>query len=263
MVWRGDLAEAAALAAETEAISNATGIRIAPYGALLLAAFRGDEQHGLLFIESTVDRARARGEGTAAQVGLWANAVLYNGLTRYEQALPRALQASEQAPEFFIGPWVLPELIEAAVRTGNDALADDALERLAGSSRRSETDWGRGVFARCQALLSSVATAEEYYREAIDCYGRTPLRPDHARSHLLYGEWLRRQKRRVDARNQLRSAYDIFSELGMIAFAERALHELRATGETVRKRREDTRNDLTPQEQQIARSAALYQRPHR
>jgi DNA-binding CsgD family transcriptional regulator/tetratricopeptide (TPR) repeat protein len=255
LVWRGELAAAAALAAEAETVSDATGIRIAPYGPLLLAGVRGDERHGLMFIEAVVEHARARGEGTAAQVGLWANAVLYNGLARYEQALPLALQASEEAPEFFIGPWALPELIEAAVRTSNDALAARAVERLAGSTRWSESDWGRGIFARCQALVSRDETAEECYREAIDSYSRTPLRPDQARAHLLYGEWLRRRSRRVDARDQLRIAHDMFTEIGMLAFAERALHELRATGATVRKRREDTRDDLTSQEELIARLA--------
>ena len=120
------------------------------------------------------------------------------------------------------------------------------------TSKGTEGDWGRGILARSRALISDGATAEEHYREAIECLGRTALRPEHARAYLLYGEWLRRQKRRRDAREQLRLAYEMFDEMGMIAFAQRAHHELRATGETVRKRRDDTRNDLTPQEEQIA-----------
>jgi DNA-binding CsgD family transcriptional regulator len=255
MVWRGDLAKAEALAAETEAISDATGIRIAPYGVFLLTALKGDERHAVAFIEAAVELARARGEGTAVQVGLWTNAVLLNGLARYEQALPMSLQASEEAPEHFIGPWALPELIEAAVRTGDDALAAGALERLGSSTRWSESDWGRGIYARCQALVMAGELAEENYRAAIECFSRTALRPEHARSHLLYGEWLRRQKRRVDARRQLRTAYEMFDKIGMVGFAERALHELQATGETVRKRVEDTRHALTPQEEHIARLA--------
>jgi DNA-binding CsgD family transcriptional regulator/Tfp pilus assembly protein PilF len=178
-----------------------------------------------------------------------------NGLARYEQALSSSLQASEQTPELYLAAWALPELIEAAVRTGNDALAVDALERLAESTKQSESDWGRGILARSTALVTDGETAEEHYQKAIECFGRTALRPEHARAYLLYGEWLRRQKRRIDARHQLRRAYDMFDEIGMLAFAQRALHELRATGETVRKRREDTRDDLTPQEEQIARLA--------
>jgi DNA-binding CsgD family transcriptional regulator len=146
-------------------------------------------------------------------------------------------------------------LIEAAVRTGNGALAANALERLAGATNGSEGDWARGTFARCQAQVSSDDTAEEHYRMAVECLGRTALRPEYARSHLLYGEWLRRQNRRTDARHQLGKAYDMFSQMGTLAFAERALRELQATGVTVRKRQDDTRNDLTPQEEQIARLA--------
>ena len=143
-------------------------------------------------------------------------------------------------------------MIEAAVRTGSDALAVDALERLAESTKQSESDWGRGILARSEALVSDGERAEEHYREAIERFSRTALRSEQARAHLLYGEWLRRQKRRMDARDQLRRAHEMFAEIGMLAFAERALHELRATGETVRKRREDTRDDLTPQEELIA-----------
>jgi DNA-binding NarL/FixJ family response regulator len=255
MAWRGELTAADVLAAETDALSDAIGIRNTPYGALLLAGLRGDEPHSSTVIERGIRLARERGEGVVAFVGLCASAVLSNGLARYEQALSQSLQASEDAPEHFFNPWTLPELIEAAVRTGNDVLAIDALERLVLSTGQSEGDWARGVRARCRALVNDGEKAEEHYREAIECFSRTSLRPDHARSHLLYGEWLRRQKRRTDARVQLRAAYDMFGEIGMIAFAERAVRELRATGETVRKRDVDTRSDLTPQEEQIARLA--------
>jgi DNA-binding CsgD family transcriptional regulator len=254
--WRGDLAAAAALAAEADAVMDATGIRQAPMGALLLAALRGDEPQSSTFIETTINRSKLRGEGMSVQVGHWTTAILCNGLARYEQALSHALQACEEGPELFVAGWALPELIEAAVRTGNEARAADAIERLAESTQPSETDWGRGILARSQALVSDGETAEDLYREASECFSRIELRPERARSHLLHGEWLRRQKRRVDARDQLQSAYDTFSEIGMVAFAERARRELRATGATVRKRREDTRDDLTAQEQLIGRLAA-------
>ncbi len=253
--WRGDLAAAVLLAAEVNALTDAIGVRQAPMGTLLLEGLRGNKEHSSTFIESAIDLAGARGEKTAVQIGLWASAILYNGLARYEQAFSVSLQASAGAFEFFITPWVLPELIEAAVRTGNDAIAEHAIERLADSTKWSETDWGRGILARSRALLSNGETAEEHYREAVGCFSRTALRPEHARACLLYGEWLRRQNRRRDARHQLRSAYDMFTEIGMVAFAERAIRELRTTGELVRKRREDTRDDLTSQEEQIARLA--------
>ena len=224
-------------------------------GGPFLAALIGDVPHSTKAIEAAIDLAKARGEGYAAQVGLLAAAVLSNGLARYEQAVSLSLQASELAPELHLAAWALPELIEAAVRTGNDPMAADALERLADSTSWCEGDWDRGMLARCRALVSNDDTAEEYYRLAVECLSRTALRPEHARAQLLYGEWLRRQNRRVDAREQLRLAYDMFSGIGMLAFAERALHELRATGETVRKRQDDTRSNLTPQEEQIARLA--------
>jgi DNA-binding CsgD family transcriptional regulator len=254
MAWRGDLALAAALAAETDTLADAIGLHQAPMGALLLAALRGDEPHSSAFIGACIDLASERGEGTAAQVGFLFAAVLSNGLGRYEQAMSQSLRAS-QGPAHHITAWALPELVEAAVRSGNDTLAADALERLAGSTRWSETDWGRGIFVRCQALVSDGDATEGGYREAIERFSSTALRPEHARSHLLYGEWLRRQNRRTDARQQLRRAYHMFSEIGMLAFAERAIQELQATGETVRRRQDDPHNDLTPQEEQIARSA--------
>jgi hypothetical protein len=169
----------------------------------LLAALTGDEPHSSALIEAAIDLARTEGEGLVVDVGLLATAIIHNGLGRYELALPPSLQASE-APTFHLAAWALPELIEAAVRTANDAVAADALERLADITSLTDSDWVRGVFARCRALVSNVETAEEHYREAIECFSRTALRPEHGRSHLLYGEWLRRQNRRIDARHQLR-----------------------------------------------------------
>jgi DNA-binding CsgD family transcriptional regulator len=251
----GDLAMAAVLSAERDALANAIELRQAPLSDLLVAALKGDEPHSSRFIEAATDLARAQGEGTAAQVGLWANALLSNGLAHYERALSLSRRAAEGEFEFYVSLWALPELIEASLRTGNENLAAVALERLAESADICETDWARGIFARCQALVINDETAELHYLEAIERLGRTALRPDHARAHLLYGEWLRRQNRRLDARDQLHRAHDMFSEIGMLAFGERALHALQATGETVRKRRDDTRHDLTPQEEQIARLA--------
>ena len=152
--------------------------------------------------------------------------------------------------------WVLPELIEAAVRTGDPETARVALERLAETTLPAGTEFALGIEARSRALLSDGGDAERLYQEAIDRLGRTRLRPDLARAHLLYGEWLRREGRRVDARNQLRAAYDQFVAIGMEAFADRARRELLATGETVRKRSVETQDQLTPQELQIARLAA-------
>jgi DNA-binding CsgD family transcriptional regulator len=149
----------------------------------------------------------------------------------------------------------LPELIEAATRTGKSALAEEAMGRLSAMTATEGADWAAGLDARCRALVSERAEAEPWYRTAIDRLSRTPLRPDLARAHLLYGEWLRRENRRVDARHQLRSAFDLFAEMGAEAFAERARRELVATGEKVRKREPGTRNDLTPQESHIARLA--------
>jgi DNA-binding CsgD family transcriptional regulator len=255
MVLRGELTAATALAGEVDTLTDAIGLPHVPQGGLLVTAFSGDEPDSSIYIQAAIDLATARNEGSSAQVGRWAQAILFNGLGRYQRALSAAQLATTDVIDWMLTPWVLPELIEAAVRTGKNALATDALERLDESTRSSEHDWGRGVRARGQALVSDADTASEHYQTAIECFGRAGLRTDQARSHLLYGEWLRRQKRRTDARHQLRRAYDVFSEIGMLAFAERALGELRATGETIRKRREDRRDDLTPQEELIARLA--------
>jgi DNA-binding CsgD family transcriptional regulator len=255
MVLRGELTAAAALADEVDTLTDAIGLPHIPQGGLLVASFTGDVPDSSAYIQAGIDLASARDEGSSAQVGRWAQAILSNGLARYGPALSAAQLATQGVIEWMITPWVLPELIEAAVRTGNDALAIDALERLEESTRLSQGDWGWGVLARGQALVSNDDMAGEHYCTAIECFSRAGLRPDQARSHLLYGEWLRRQNRRADARDQLRRAYDMFSEIGMLAFTERALQELRATGETVRRRRDHTRDDLTPQEELIARLA--------
>ena len=251
--WHGDFAAAASLVAEAEAIAAATGIR-APLGAVLLAGFRGAEAEAAPLIEALGTAAQAAGQGVAIQWSQWVSAILCNGLGRYEKALAEA-QAAEQAPEMHVSMWALPELIEAASRTGQPGLAADALGRLAEATSIGQTDWGQGIYARSRALVSDGQDAERWYREAAGRLSRTGFRPELARTHLLFGEWLRREGRRADARAQLRTAHDMFAAIGMEAFAERARRELLATGETVRKRTADTNDKLTPQEDQIARLA--------
>ena len=254
-IWRGDFAAAASLIAEAEAIAAATGSGFARYAAVFLAGLRGAEAEAAPLIEAVITDSRAAGQGLGVQWSQWVSAILYNGLGRYEQALAEAQQAAEQAPELFISMWALPELIEAASRTGQTALAAGALGRLAEATSTGQSDWGQGIYARCRALLSDGQDAEGWYREAVGRLSRTGFRPELARAHLLYGEWLRREDRRADARAQLRTAHDMFAAIGMEAFAERARRELLATGETVRKRTADPRDQLTPQEAQIARLA--------
>ncbi len=251
----GEFATANSLIVEADAIAEATETRMAPYATLVLGALRGREAEISESIAATIQISAAEGQGIGVQFGKWVAAILYNGLGRYDEALAAAQEASEIIPELYISTWALPELIEAATRTGEMARAVEALQRLVVETNVGDSDWGLGIQARARALVSDGEEAERSYREAIERLGRTHLRPELARAHMLYGEWLRRQNRRIDAREQLRRAYDMFSEIGMMAFGDRALHELRATGETVRKREDDTRNDLTPQEEQIARLA--------
>jgi DNA-binding CsgD family transcriptional regulator len=251
----GDFATAALLIAEVDAVKQATGTRIAPHAALALAGIRGHEAEASGLIDSVITQATAGGQGTALQYARWAQSVLMNGLGRYEEALAAAVEASEHTPELHVASWGLSELIEAATRTGHTELARGALTRLAEHVEACDTDWALGMHARSRALLSESEAAERFYREAIDRLGRTRLRPELARAHLLYGEWLRRENRRVDARAHLRAAYELCVTIGMEAFAERARGELRATGERVRKRTAETRDELTPQELQIARLA--------
>jgi DNA-binding CsgD family transcriptional regulator len=179
---------------------------------------------------------------------------LYNGLGRYEAALAAVLPAERFYTE---GPaiWALTELIEAAVRCGQPERARRAFERVEETTRAAGTDWALGIEARLRALLSDGDDAEELYMEAIRRLGRTRIRVQLARTHLLYGEWLRREGRRLDAREQLRTAHEFFRDAGVEAFAERARLELEATGERARKRTVDTLDQLTPQERQIARLA--------
>lgn len=203
-----------------------------------------------------VQEVTARGEGAGLAFADYARAVLCNGLGRYHEALAAATSIDAFETEgFVIYPACLVELIEAAVRSGAPGRAAEAFERLSEATRATGTDWGAGIEARSHALLSGDETAEDLYRTAIERLARTRIRPQLARSHLVYGEWLRRQNRRVDARHELRIAYEMLTTMGVEAFAERARRELLTTGETVRKRTVDTATDLTAQELQIARLA--------
>jgi DNA-binding CsgD family transcriptional regulator len=249
----GELAAAASLFDEVEAVGEATGSRLAPYGALALAAWRGHEAEFSHLVESRMPDLVARGEGAGLGVIPWAGALLYNGLGRYEEARLAAQQ--DGAYELLFSAWALVELIEAAVRSGESELAADAFSQLSETTGAAGTDWALGIEARSRALLSEGGAADRLYRDAIDRLSATNLRSEAARAHLLYGEWLRREGRRADAREQLRTAHDMLAAIGMEAFAERARRELMATGEKVRRRTAETRDDLTPQEEQIARLA--------
>jgi DNA-binding CsgD family transcriptional regulator len=185
-----------------------------------------------------------------------ANAVLNNGLGYYEEAVATAERSTNYLEEMIAPSWAMVELIEAAARSGDHELAADALRRLAETTTPSATDWGLGVEARSRALLSEGDAAERLYLESIEHLSRTRVRAELARAHLLYGEWLRRERRRVDARAQLRIAHEMLDAMGMEAFSERARRELEATGETARKRTAATADqELTAQEAQIARMA--------
>jgi DNA-binding CsgD family transcriptional regulator/tetratricopeptide (TPR) repeat protein len=248
--WMGDFAGAASLVAEADSVAAATGSHFAPYTLLRLRALQGREAEA----SAAIEHAAAGGPGVAIYAH-WAAAVLYNGLARYEEAAWSARQATSNAFEYWVSVWALPELVEAAARARDADLARDALERLIETTEPCGTDVALGIEARSRALLSDGVAADNLYHEAIDRLGRSRLRPELARAHLLYGEWLRRQGRRVDAREQLRTAHDMFAAIGMEAFAERAHSELMATGEKVRRRSTGTRDELTPQEEQIARLA--------
>jgi DNA-binding CsgD family transcriptional regulator len=254
-VFGGDFPTASLLIAEVEAVKEATGTRIAPHAAMVHAGFRGREHEALKLFNGVRAEASAAGQGTAVQYAMWATSVLMNGLGRYDEALAAAVKASEDVPQLHIAMWALGEQIEAASRTENVELAERALARLTEQTAATESDWALGIQARSRGLLMDGDVAEGFYLEAITRLGRTRLRPELARTHLLYGEWLRREGRRVDAREHLRTAHDMLATIGMEAFAERARRELLATGERVRKRSVETSDQLTPQEEQIARLA--------
>ena len=252
-LFAGDFARAASLVEEGQAITEVTGSYPTAYGPVLLAACQGREDRATALIASSSQEVARRGEGMGLAVIQWASAILHNGLGRYEDALTAARQASEDPHD---PPRALPELIEAATRCGVPEDAADALERLSKTTQASGTDWGLGTEACSRALLSDGDAAERLYRESIERLGRTGVRLALARAHLLYGEWLRRARRRLDAREELRHAHQLFTDFGTEAFAERARVELVATGEHARKRSVETRDVLTAQEAQISRLAA-------
>jgi DNA-binding CsgD family transcriptional regulator len=254
LLWMGDFAGAAGAIAETESVATATGSPLAPCTSLRLLAWPGHPAEAAAQIEGTIEAA-AGGPGMATTWAQWAAAVLYNGMGRYQEAAVAARYVTSDARNPWMCTWGLPELVEAAVRSGDAELARDALERLAETTKPAGSDAALGIEARCRALVSDGTTADELYSEAIERLGRTRLRPELARAYLLYGEWLRREGRRVEARTQLRAAHDMFASMGMTAFAERAQHELVATGETMRKRSVETLTALTAQEALIARLA--------
>ena len=250
----GELEEGAALIAEAQAVTDATGSQLGPYGALGIAAFRGREAEANELIQATMDGVTSRGEGRGV-TSQYAAALLYNGLGRYDKALAAAELVCEYDDIGVLG-WSLTELVEAAVRSGQPARASEAVQRLSVMTRASGTDWALGTEVRSRALLSEGETAENCYREAIERLGRTRMRPAVARAHLLYGEWLRRENRRRDARAELRTAHGLFTTMGIEAFAGRARRELLAAGDTMRKRTVQTVSELTAQEAHIARLAA-------
>ncbi|MFJ2006713.1 AAA family ATPase [Streptomyces chartreusis] len=251
--WTGNFAGAAAIVDEADIVAAATGVPIAPHVKLRLGALRGRTADVEPLISATVEDAGASGQLMGVTVAQWSAAALYNGLARYEQALAAA-QTSARIPELWVSVWVLPELVEAAVRVGDTEAAVGALDGLTDAAAPCDTDWAQGVLARCRALLSDGASADGFYSEAIERLTRTRLRPELARTHLVYGEWLRRKRRRVEAREHLRTAYKMFAAIGMEAFAERARRELLASGESIRQHRLESSSgdELTPQDKQIA-----------
>jgi DNA-binding CsgD family transcriptional regulator/tetratricopeptide (TPR) repeat protein len=256
LLFAGELAAAASLIQQLRSAIEATGNNRVPYSALGLAAFAGRQAEAATLIDAISGDVSLRGEGVGLTIIEWLSAVVNNGIGNYEAAVEAAQRSTEYLVEMITPPWSAVELIEAAARSGRAEMAADALTQLAVSTSASGTDWALGIEARSRALLSDGDTAERLYLESIDRLGRTHMRADLARAHLLYGEWQRRERRRIDARTQLRIAHDMLDTMGMEAFAERARRELQATGETARKRTvASTDQELTAQEAQVARMA--------
>jgi DNA-binding CsgD family transcriptional regulator len=253
-VHAGAFVAASSLIEEADALIHATGMAPLRFASLMLAAWRGNEAEALELFAPLRLEATTRGEGMGLGILDWAIALLYNGAGRYAEALAAARRGCEQ-DDVGLFAWNLVELIEAGVRSGATEATDGALDRLSARTQASGTDWALGIEAGSRALLSSGRDAEDLYREAVERLARTRGVVHLARAQLTYGEWLRREHRRVDAREQLRAAHDTFSRIGAEAFAERARRELSATGETAPRRIEETRDVLTPQEAQIARMA--------
>jgi DNA-binding CsgD family transcriptional regulator len=254
-VHAGEFGAAAGLIEEANAITAATGNASLAYISMMPAVWRGEEARALELISAVARDATAKGQGRVLGLAWYATAVLHNGLGRYKDALASARRACEYEDLGFFG-WTLAELVEAGTHSGARDEASAALRQLAERTSAAGSDWALGVQARSRALLSDGAAADTLYREAIDRLGRSGIAVHLARAHLVYGEWLRREQRRAEAREHLRAAHGMFGRFGAAAFAERARRELQATGETVRKRTVDTRDVLTVQEAQVARLAA-------
>jgi len=249
-----DEGPASPLVEEADAVNEAATYAPVLGTSLVLAAWRGQEARATELIAATIEDATVENERRATALAEYARAVLCNGLGRYRQALAageRACAHEDLCPY----PWALLELIEAGSRINAYALASDALGELEAWARGSNDDWALGVRARSAALLREGGKAEALYQEAIELLGRSRSSAHLARARLVYGEWLRRENRRIDARFQLRAAHEAFSRISAEGFAERAFGELLATGETARKRTDDARGHLTPQEAHIARLA--------
>jgi DNA-binding CsgD family transcriptional regulator len=252
LLFGGELASAASLVEQIQAATEATRSNLAPYAAVGLAALRGHEAEVASLIEGSRAEVTRRGEGIGISVLDWAEAVLYNGLGRYQEACAAALRVAEHPGDLSSSNWGMVELIEAAVRAGTPDLAADTHRCLLERTQASGTDWALGVDARSRALLSNGKITEDLYREALARLARTRVRWDLARAHLLYGEWLRRERRLLDARQELRTAHELFTDFGMEAFAERARIELEAAGERAHEPTVDSLDELTAQETQIA-----------
>ena len=253
--WRGDLADARRLIAEAESISTSTGNQVPPFALLRILALQGREAEASPLIEAVIQEGTTQGQGQAVMVAYWAAAVLYNGLGRYEDAVAASRELITNNIFPLLTMWSLFELIEASVRVGDTKVAREALDELAATTQPAGTGFALGIEARCRALLADGDDAEASYHEAINQLNRAGIRIELARAHLLFGEWLRRRGRLREARDRLRVAEEMFAEIGMEGFAERAHGELVAAGAKLRKRPLEPREDLTPQEEQIARLA--------
>jgi DNA-binding CsgD family transcriptional regulator len=253
--WRGDLGGARQLIAEAESISTSTGNQVPPFALLRVLALEGRGADASPFIEAVIDEATRRGQGHVVTVGRWAAATLANGLGRHEEAAAAAEQVITNGILPWVSMWTQPELVEAATRAGDTARARAAVDALAATTQPAGSSLARGIEARCRALLADGDDAEQRYREAIAELDRAGVRTEIARAHLVYGEWLRREGRLSEARERLRTAEELFAEIGMEAFTERAQRELVAAGAKLRRRPLDAREKLTPQEEQIARLA--------
>jgi DNA-binding CsgD family transcriptional regulator len=254
LVFAGELASAGSVAESLREATEMTGSPLAPYNSAALMAMRGREVEATQFIATARAEVTARGEGAGIAFMDWAESVLYNGLGRYKDALAAARRVFDHSQLVELN-WAIPELIEAAVRVGDFALAAEGDRLLSERTAASGTDWALGVAARSHALIVN-ADPNDLYSEAIERLARTRMAVDLARSHLLYGEWLRRKQRQRDAREHLRTAHELFAEFGIEAFARRAQIELRAAGEKARTQAVEHRDDLTPQEMRISELVA-------